>query len=138
MIVTHSLHPLSARVSCEAFSFRPWVPFPPHRLCQNSASGPKELLLTEVLLCVGPVLNTYILHHLLSMRAQDVGLIKDESLPKVRAGQWQSKPHKWYYPRVYRCGTGVSEKLQCLAHVPPVSDPEPDMLPCVMWPPMDE
>lgn len=59
---------------------------------QNPASGPEELLLTEVLLYVRPVLNTYILHHLLSMRPYDVGLIKDESLPKVRAGQWRSKP----------------------------------------------
>lgn len=92
MIVPHSLHPLPAQVSCEAFSFRPWLPFPPHLLCQNPASGPKELLLTEVLLCVRPVLNTYILHHLLSMRPYDVGLIKDESLPEVRAGQWRSKP----------------------------------------------
>lgn len=69
MIVTHSLHPLPAQVSFEAFSFRSWVPFPPHLLCQNSASGPKELLLTEVLLCVRPVVNTYILHHILNMRA---------------------------------------------------------------------
>lgn len=51
MIVTHSLHPLPAQVSCEAFSFRPWVPFPPHRLCQNSVSGPKELLLTGFAVC---------------------------------------------------------------------------------------
>lgn len=43
---------------------------------------------------------------------------------------------KWYCPRFYRCGTRGLEKLYVLRMVPPVSDAEPDVFPCVMWPPM--
>lgn len=139
MIVTPLPASSAARVSCEAFSFRPWVPFP-HLHCQNSASGPKELLQTVVLLCVRPVLNTYILHHLLlSRRALWRGSYQDESLPKVRAGQWQSKPMRsGIIPEFTDVELESQRSYSALLMSPQVSDPESDMLPYVMWPPMHE
>lgn len=62
-----------------------------------------------------------------------MGLIKDESLSKVRAGQWQSKPRiSGIIPECTDVELESQRSYNALPMFPRVSDPELDILPCVM------